>query len=94
ISDGVVAHTGDGKGMRVKITSSDVREDDEEFEAEASVADTRKIVVDPLAIEVRIDWITEIETTQRQLEASQLVACRERASLAERIGSLRLEYLK
>ncbi|GJT62560.1 putative reverse transcriptase domain-containing protein [Tanacetum coccineum] len=120
ISDGVVAHTGDGVGMRVEITASDVREDDEEFEAEASAADTREIVVDPLAIgdssessrggipdledtiydivhymsEVRIDRITEIETTQRQLETSQLVASGERASLVERIGSLRLEYLK
>ncbi|GJS12204.1 putative reverse transcriptase domain-containing protein, partial [Tanacetum coccineum] len=99
-SDGVVAHTGDGVGMRVKITASDVREDDEEFEVEASAADTREIIVDPLAIgdssessrggipdledtiydivhymsEVRIDRITEIETTQRQLETSQLVA--------------------
>ncbi|GKA95347.1 putative reverse transcriptase domain-containing protein [Tanacetum coccineum] len=44
--------------------------------------------------EVRIDRITEIETTQRQLETSQLVASGERASLVERIGSLRLEYLK
>ncbi|GJZ32453.1 hypothetical protein Tco_0577889 [Tanacetum coccineum] len=120
ISDGVVAHTEDGVGMRVEITASDVREDDEEFEAEASAADTREIAVDPLAIgdssessrggipdledtiydivhymsEVRIDRITEIETTQRQLETSQLVASGERASLVERIGSLRLEYLK
>ncbi|GJT25636.1 hypothetical protein Tco_0895573 [Tanacetum coccineum] len=120
ISDGVVAHTEDGVGMRVEIAASDVREDDEEFEAEASAADTREIVVDPLAIgdssessrggipdledtiydivyymsEVRIDRITEIETTQRQLETSQLVASGERASLVERIGSLRLEYLK
>ncbi|GJV70783.1 hypothetical protein Tco_1490778 [Tanacetum coccineum] len=44
--------------------------------------------------EVRIDRITEIETTQRQLEASQLVASEERASLVERIRSLILEYLK
>ncbi|GJR65988.1 hypothetical protein Tco_0012053 [Tanacetum coccineum] len=44
--------------------------------------------------DVRIDRITDIETTQRQLEASQLVASGERASLVERIGSLRLEYLK
>ncbi|GJZ03482.1 putative reverse transcriptase domain-containing protein [Tanacetum coccineum] len=120
ISDGVVAHTEDGVGMGVEIAASDVREDDEEFEAEASAADTREIVVDPLAIgdssessrggipdledtiydivhymsEVRIDRITEIETTQRQLETSQLVASGERASLVERIGSLRLEYLK
>ncbi|GJX73767.1 putative reverse transcriptase domain-containing protein [Tanacetum coccineum] len=94
ISDGVVAHTRDGVGLRVKITASDVREDDEEFEAEASAADTREIAVDTLAIgdssessrggipdledtiydivhympEVRIDRITGIETTQRQLE--------------------------
>ncbi|GJW21990.1 retrovirus-related pol polyprotein from transposon TNT 1-94 [Tanacetum coccineum] len=120
ISDGVVAHTEDGVGMRVEITASDVREDDEEFEVEASTADMREIDVDPLAIgdsfessrggipdledtiydivhymsEVRIDRITEIETTQRQLETSQLVASGERASLVERIWSLRLEYLK
>ncbi|GKE18802.1 hypothetical protein Tco_1426379, partial [Tanacetum coccineum] len=120
ISDGVVAHTEDGVGMRVEITASDVREDDEEFEVEASTADIREIDVDPLAIgdsfessrggipdledtiydivhymsEVRIDRITEIETTQRQLETSQLVASGELASLVERIGSLRLEYLK
>ncbi|GJV12888.1 hypothetical protein Tco_1354429 [Tanacetum coccineum] len=50
ISDVVVAHIGDSVGMRVKIAASDVREDDEEFEAEASAADTREINVDPLAI--------------------------------------------
>ncbi|GJU30645.1 putative reverse transcriptase domain-containing protein [Tanacetum coccineum] len=50
ISKGVVAHTGDGVGMRVKIAASDVREDDKEFEAEASATDTREIDVDPLAI--------------------------------------------
>ncbi|GJR04753.1 hypothetical protein Tco_0527737 [Tanacetum coccineum] len=120
ISDGVVAHTEYGVGMRVEIAASDIREDDEEFEAEASAVDTREITVDPLAIgdsfessrggipdledtiydifhymsEVRIDRITEIETTQRRLETSQLVASGERASLVERIGSLRLEYLK
>ncbi|GJW76767.1 hypothetical protein Tco_0138449 [Tanacetum coccineum] len=102
------------------LIASDVREDDEEFEAEASAADTREITVDPLAIsdsfessrggipdledtiydivhymlKVPIDRITEIETTRRQLEARQLVASGERASLVERIGSLRLEYLK
>ncbi|GKE81964.1 hypothetical protein Tco_1551964, partial [Tanacetum coccineum] len=119
-SDGVVAHTEDGVGMRVEITASYVREDAEEFKVEASAADTREIVVDPLAIddssessrggipdfedtiydivhymsEVRIDRITEIETTQRRLEASQMIAGGERASLVERIGSLRPEYLK
>ncbi|GJS47597.1 putative reverse transcriptase domain-containing protein [Tanacetum coccineum] len=97
-SDEVVAHTEDGVCMRVEIAASDVREDDEEFEAEASVTDMREIAVDPLAIgdsfessrggipdlegtiydivhymsEVRIDRITEIETTQRQLETSYI----------------------
>ncbi|GJY01276.1 hypothetical protein Tco_0359428 [Tanacetum coccineum] len=94
ISDGVVAYPEDSIDMGVEIAASDVSEDDEEFEAEASVADTREIVVDPLAIDVRIDRITEIETTQRQLETSQLVASGERDSLVERIESLRLEYLK
>ncbi|GJZ42247.1 putative reverse transcriptase domain-containing protein [Tanacetum coccineum] len=120
ISEGVVAHPKDGVGMGFKIAASDVREDDEEFEVEASAADTREIAVDPLVIgdssessrggipdledtiydivhymlEVRIDRITKIETTQRQLETSQMVASGERASLVERIGSLRLEYLK
>ncbi|GKC55280.1 hypothetical protein Tco_1078025, partial [Tanacetum coccineum] len=50
ISEGVVAHPENGVGMGFKIAASNVREDDEEFEAEASAADTRKIVVDPLAI--------------------------------------------
>ncbi|GJR43280.1 hypothetical protein Tco_1311383 [Tanacetum coccineum] len=120
ISEGVVAHPEDGVGMGFEIAASDVREDDEEFEAEASAADTREIAVDPLAIgdssessrggipdledtiydivhymsKVHIDRITKIETTQRQLETSQMVASRERASLVERIRSLRLEYLK
>ncbi|GJT24764.1 hypothetical protein Tco_0894701 [Tanacetum coccineum] len=120
ISEGVVAHPEDGVGMGFEITASDVREDDEEFEAEASTADTREIAVDLLAIgdssessrggipdledtiydivyymsEVHINRITKIETTQRQLETSQMVASGERASWVERIRSLRLEYLK
>ncbi|GJW70153.1 reverse transcriptase domain-containing protein [Tanacetum coccineum] len=86
ISEGVVAHPEDGVGMGFEIAASDVREDDEEFVAEASVADTREIVVDPLAI-------GDISESSRG-EASQLVASGERTSLVERIGSLRLEYLK
>ncbi|GJX24486.1 hypothetical protein Tco_0228931 [Tanacetum coccineum] len=50
ISNRVVAHTENSVGMGVEITTSDVREDDEEFKAEASAADTREITVDPLAI--------------------------------------------
>ncbi|GKA80499.1 hypothetical protein Tco_0787191 [Tanacetum coccineum] len=120
ISEGVVAHLDDSVGMGFMIAASDVREDDEEFETEASAADTREMVVDPLAIgdssessrrgipdledtiydvvhymsEVHINRISKIKTTQRQLETSQMVASGERASLVERIGSLRLEYLK
>ncbi|GKA95074.1 hypothetical protein Tco_0817112 [Tanacetum coccineum] len=33
ISEGVVAHTGDGVGMRFKIAANDVKKDDEEVEA-------------------------------------------------------------
>ncbi|GKG14588.1 hypothetical protein Tco_0354188, partial [Tanacetum coccineum] len=50
ISEGVVAHPEDGVGVGFKIAASDVREDDEEFEAEASVANIKEIDVDPLAI--------------------------------------------
>ncbi|GJS35459.1 putative reverse transcriptase domain-containing protein [Tanacetum coccineum] len=50
ISEGVVAHLDDSVGMGFMIAANDVREDDEEFEIEASAADTREIVVDPLAI--------------------------------------------
>ncbi|GJU75491.1 hypothetical protein Tco_1272561 [Tanacetum coccineum] len=44
--------------------------------------------------EVRVDRIVGIETAQRRLEADQLIASRDRARMAERIYSLRLENLK
>ncbi|GKB69398.1 hypothetical protein Tco_0930810 [Tanacetum coccineum] len=44
--------------------------------------------------EVRIDRIVKIETIQRRLEADQLIARGQRASMIERIDSLRLENLK
>ncbi|GKG46595.1 hypothetical protein Tco_0501441, partial [Tanacetum coccineum] len=44
--------------------------------------------------EVCVDRIVGIETVQRQLEADQLIASGERASMVERIESLRLENLK
>ncbi|GJR67957.1 putative reverse transcriptase domain-containing protein [Tanacetum coccineum] len=50
ISEGVVTHPEDGVGMRFEIAASHVREDDEDFEVEASVADTIEIVVYPLVI--------------------------------------------
>nr|GEV20933.1 putative reverse transcriptase domain-containing protein [Tanacetum cinerariifolium] len=50
ISDGVRAPTEDGLGMGVEVATSDIREDEEEFEAEASAGATMKIAVDPLVI--------------------------------------------
>ncbi|GKC83461.1 hypothetical protein Tco_1139178, partial [Tanacetum coccineum] len=44
--------------------------------------------------EVRIDRIVGIETAQSRLEADQLIAGGDRARMAERIYSLRLENLK
>ncbi|GJV09666.1 hypothetical protein Tco_1351207 [Tanacetum coccineum] len=105
--------------MGFEIAASDVREDDEEFEVEASTADTREIAVDPLVIgdsfessrggipdledtiydivhymsEVRIDRITKIDTTQSQWRLSVWLLVKAEL-LVERIGSLRLEYLK
>ncbi|GJW00655.1 putative reverse transcriptase domain-containing protein [Tanacetum coccineum] len=120
ISEGVGAHTEDGKGMDVEVATSDIREDEEEFEVEASKGGTMEIVVDPLATgdiseptggdapdlegtlydmfhcmsEVPLDRITEFETAQRQLEAGQLEASRERAGLADRVKSLGWENLR
>ncbi|GJU04392.1 putative reverse transcriptase domain-containing protein [Tanacetum coccineum] len=92
ISDGVVSHTEDSVGMRVKITTSDVREDDEEFEAEASAADTREIIVDPLAI--GDSYESSRGGIPRKIGVYQLMASGKRASLVERIRSLRVEYPK
>ncbi|GKC62533.1 hypothetical protein Tco_1095131, partial [Tanacetum coccineum] len=98
-SDGVVAHPEDSVGIRVEIAASDVREDDEKFEAEASAADTREIVVDPLVIgdssESSRGGIPDLEDTIYDIVhyMSEMVASGKRASLVERIGSLRLEYL-
>ncbi|GKC09616.1 putative reverse transcriptase domain-containing protein, partial [Tanacetum coccineum] len=50
ISDGFIAYLEDSIDMGVEIAASDVREDDEKFEAEASAAVTREITIDPLAI--------------------------------------------
>ncbi|GJZ26925.1 hypothetical protein Tco_0571178 [Tanacetum coccineum] len=115
IGDGVRAHTEEGIGMGVEIAASDIREDEEEFEAEASAGGMMEIVVDPLVTggisestrgdvpdlegtvhdivhymsEVPLDRIAEFKTTQRQLEAGQMMASGERASFDDRIRSLR-----
>ncbi|GJX00960.1 hypothetical protein Tco_0184873 [Tanacetum coccineum] len=49
ISERVGAHTEDGIDLGVEVATSDIREDEEEFEAEASEGGTMEIAVDPLA---------------------------------------------
>ncbi|GJY84131.1 hypothetical protein Tco_0497507 [Tanacetum coccineum] len=99
ISDGIVAHPEDGVGMGFEIAASDVREDHEEFKEEASAADTREIDVDPLVISDSLSLIRggipDLEDYYFDivLLPVEMVASGERASLVERIGSLRLEYL-
>nr|GEX84588.1 hypothetical protein [Tanacetum cinerariifolium] len=116
------AHTKDGIGLGVEIVASEIKEDEEEFKAYASMRGTMEIDVDPLVTggiiestrgdvpdledtlydivqhmsEVPLDRITEFETAQRQLEAGQLTASRERerAGLTDRIRMLGLENLK
>ncbi|GJZ16393.1 hypothetical protein Tco_0552070, partial [Tanacetum coccineum] len=48
ISDGVGAPTEDGIGMGVKVATSDIKEDEEEFEAEANAGGTIEIILDLL----------------------------------------------
>ncbi|GKB80591.1 hypothetical protein Tco_0947486, partial [Tanacetum coccineum] len=49
IIEGVGAYTEDGIDLGVEVATSDIREDKEEFEAEASAGGTMEIDVDPLA---------------------------------------------
>ncbi|GKE47020.1 hypothetical protein Tco_1478278 [Tanacetum coccineum] len=48
ISDGVRAPSEDGLGMGVEVATSGIKEDEEEFEVEASTRGTIEIAVDPL----------------------------------------------
>ncbi|GKD08298.1 hypothetical protein Tco_1187983, partial [Tanacetum coccineum] len=138
----LVIGDGDDVGDHVEIDLRDIRDDTEEYEADASVGDTAELGIDPMTAplveeeivelaredssdlfgtrdgivrsvedmpvdlddvvhdfyhhmyEVRVDRIVRIETAQRQLEADQLIASRDRARMAEMIYSLRLENLK
>ncbi|GJZ15604.1 putative reverse transcriptase domain-containing protein [Tanacetum coccineum] len=47
IGDKVRAHIKDGIGMGVEIATSDIRDDEEEFQAEASAGSTVQVEVDP-----------------------------------------------
>ncbi|GJU66233.1 putative reverse transcriptase domain-containing protein [Tanacetum coccineum] len=48
ISEGVGAHTEDGIDFGGEVATSDIREDEEEFEAKANVGGTMEVAVDPL----------------------------------------------
>nr|GFB51627.1 hypothetical protein [Tanacetum cinerariifolium] len=89
ISDGVGAHTEDGivdllvTGGISKPTGGDAPD------LEGTLYDIAHYMS-----KVTLDRITEFETTQRQLEAGQLVASEERAGLADRVRSLGWENLR
>ncbi|GJW77014.1 hypothetical protein Tco_0138696 [Tanacetum coccineum] len=135
---------GDGDDVKdhVEIDHRDVRDDTEEYEADASARDTVEVGIDPMSApideeeivkparedssdsygtrdgivrsfedmpidlddvvrdfyhymsKVRSDRIFRIETARSRLEADQLIASEDRARMAERIYSLRLENLK
>nr|GEW76827.1 reverse transcriptase domain-containing protein [Tanacetum cinerariifolium] len=92
IGDGVRAHTKDGIGMGFKIAASDIREDEEEFEAEASVRGMMEIVED-LLVTGGIFESTRGDVPDLE-EAGQLMASGERAGLTDKIRRLGLENLK
>ncbi|GKA08369.1 hypothetical protein Tco_0687700 [Tanacetum coccineum] len=83
IGDRVGAHTEDGIGIGVEISASDIREDKEKFEAEASTRGTIEIVVDPLVT-------GGISESTR----GDLIASRERAGLADKVRRLGRENLR
>ncbi|GKB35524.1 hypothetical protein Tco_0880466 [Tanacetum coccineum] len=91
ISDGVVAHTKDSIGMRVEIAASDVREDDEEFKAEAIAADIREII--SLHGQRCIDRDTKIEDYSKTVGAvgGFPSSCRDRDEYQRRLLFRRLE---
>ncbi|GJY95060.1 hypothetical protein Tco_0511421 [Tanacetum coccineum] len=49
ISDGVRAHIKDGIDLSIEVATSDIGDDEVEFEAKASEGGTVEIAVDPLA---------------------------------------------
>ncbi|GKG05946.1 hypothetical protein Tco_0326032, partial [Tanacetum coccineum] len=94
----------DDEEFEVKASAADTREidvdplviGDSSESSRGGIPDLKDTIYDIVHYmsKVPIDRIIKIETTQRQLETSEMVASGERASLVERIGSLRLEYLK
>nr|GEU55269.1 hypothetical protein [Tanacetum cinerariifolium] len=91
-SDGVGVPTEDGIGMGVEVVTSDIREDEEEFEVEASAGGTMEIIVDPLVT----GGISEsIGGDAHDLEETgQLMASEERVDLTDKIRSPGRENLR
>ncbi|GKB38390.1 hypothetical protein Tco_0883332 [Tanacetum coccineum] len=98
ICDGVRTHTEDGLGMGVKISTSDIKDDEEEFKVEASEGGTVEVEVEPRVGPVVDEdvpgHVTADGDVERQLEDGQLIASGERASLAYRIRRLGRENLR
>ncbi|GJT76290.1 hypothetical protein Tco_1043015 [Tanacetum coccineum] len=78
---------GDGDDVKdhVEIDHRDVRDDTEEYEADASARDTVEVGIDPM----ELDWLGSRCEVWFNGSASE-----DRARMAERIYSLRLENLK
>ncbi|GKC43292.1 reverse transcriptase domain-containing protein, partial [Tanacetum coccineum] len=96
IINGVRAPTEDGLGMGVEVSTSDFREDEEEFQTEASAGGTMEIVVDPLVtsgiFEPTGGDAPYLEGTLYDI--SHYMSERERAGLADRVRSLGRENLR
>nr|GEW13620.1 putative reverse transcriptase domain-containing protein [Tanacetum cinerariifolium] len=94
ISEGVRAHTEDGIDLGFEVSTSNIKEDKEEFKAEASKGGMMEIVVDPLATG---DIAKPTGGDALDLEDSwRSVSWRlvERAGLADRVRSLGRENLR
>nr|GEX20602.1 hypothetical protein [Tanacetum cinerariifolium] len=98
IGDGV--DTGDGIGIEVENAASDIREDEEEFEAEVSAGGTMEIVVDPLItsgiFESNRGDVPDLKGTLYDIVhyMLELMASRERAGLNDRIRRFGQENLR
>ncbi|GJZ90940.1 hypothetical protein Tco_0662867 [Tanacetum coccineum] len=100
IGDGVGAHTEDGieasAGGTMEIAIDPLVTGGISESTEGDAPDLKGTLYDiaHYMSEVSLDRITEFETAQRQLEAGQLMASGDRASLADRIRRLGRENLR
>nr|GEU74086.1 reverse transcriptase domain-containing protein [Tanacetum cinerariifolium] len=94
ISDGVEVGTKDGIGLGVEIAASDIREDEDEFEVEASARGTMEITVDPLVtggiFESTRGDAPDLKGTIHDI----LMGSEERAGLTDKIRRLGRENLR